>query len=509
MADHVWLALMLVLLGGVGFRFYQLDKQALWADELHRVIWAKGYEVTGFFDVAPESTGAKLPPAGFRQSWRVVSAHNPPLNALVLNGWMRLTRSETDFSVRFPCALLGALAILGAFLAGRQLLGAKTGVWLAALVAFSPFHVFYVQEASHYALTACLVAFSLWFYARWLERKSVVNGIGLAVISCAAIYSHYYALIAIFFQGVELLVRHRKAPKQLGIAVLPYAGVLAGFAPYLPTARSQLREMTEPALVGNFQGLGYFFDRLPRVLDAQWTGDLGEYLPPLQGVPFALAGCVLFVLGIRAVKHAPTKRMLLINGLGPLLFVCATYWLLRSNNVLWARYQLFFTFAQLIPIAVALERLRVVRWVAVPGLVYLAVIGFKFMYVDLVKEDWKGAATTIARNGGPSDGVVVFLPNMSWALARYLETPNRLYGIDGDEAKVKEQLATASPGRPAMWFVTAWAPGPQIPDVVHGFLGCRYGKRDAYPVNGGRIGMTVTRYSEPKECPAMDTVVAP
>lgn len=490
-----WLVLVLVL--GAAVRFYHLDAQSTWVDELIRLVWAKGHELHRWFGFLPSETGARLPPRELKHALPVVSAHNPPLYSILLNTWIRAVGSESDFAARVPSALLGVLSIVGTFLAARQLLGPRVGAWTAALVALSPFHVFHAQEVNHYALAACLIAFSYWFYFRWLERPGVASGVGLALTGLAALYTHYYAAIVLAFQAVELILRHRTQPRQLVLTSLPYLAIAAGFAPYLPMVRIQLREMTHPAMVGLFQGTRYFGERLQAIGVVPWLGERGEYLDPRFGVPIAALGIGLFVVGIRFVADRYVRRVLLLNAVGPVVVVAVLYWVMRSNSILWTRYQLVFTFAQFIPIAVALHHAPRWRWCATPALALLAAIGFRFLFVELVKEDWKGAAAAIASQGSRHEHVVVYRPNLAYSLARYLDSENRLFGVE-DGPNLSRLLAAAADRQDAMWFVSAWADGSDLPMSVHAFLSCRYSRRAEFPVHRGRVGMTVTRYWEPR-----------
>ena len=504
---NAWLVLGLLMVVGAGLRLNELDRQSAWADELYRINWAKGYQIDHFFDVLPSETGARQPPASLKQSWQVVSVHNPPLNALFINMFISAMGRETDFIARFPAVFFGVLSILGVFLAASRALGTKVGLWAAGLIAVSPFQVFYAQEASHYTPTLTFVAFSLYFYFRWLERRTWGAGIGLALFGLAALYSHYYAGIALAFQGLEIFVRYVRKPKEFLLTALPYAGIAAGFGPYLPTVRGQLGEMTDPSLIGQFLGADYFFERMRALGTVPWFGER-DWATPQWAIVIALCTLVVFIIGLLQVKDRDMRRALLINGFGPVVTVIIMFWTMKANSVLWSRYQIFFTVAQVIPIAAALTSIRWLRWVATPALAVMAFLGLQYIYTDLLKEDWKHAGAFISTTGSVDEGVIVYIPNMTWAIARYMKTENRLYGVD-DGAELEANIVKAVAGHPGTWFATGWATGPALPATVHAYLACHYAHREDFPVASGRIGMTLTRYWEPKECPAAVPAPAP
>lgn len=186
--------------------------------------------------------------------------------------------------------------------------------------------------------------------------------------------------------------------------------------------------------------------------------------------------------------------MLLLNALGPLVLVAAMYWVLRTHSILWPRYQLFFSFAQFFAVAAALDALRLWRWIVVPPVVVAMAMGLRFN-VNSVKEDWKGAATAIASQSDDSN-VLVYRGNLTYSLARYLPTRNRLFGVFG-EPDLARRVDLATRGQAATWLITAWSED-DLPSSLHALLACRYASRESFPVDAGRVGMTLTRYSRPR-----------
>ena len=499
--------LALILLLGAGLRLYRLDVQSAWIDELCRVLWAKGYEPDRWFGFLPSETSSRQPPKKLKSALPVVNAHNAPLNSILLNTWMRVIGSESDLALRLPVASLSTASILGTYLAAAEVVGPVAGLWAAALVALSPFHVFYAQEIKDYGLCTCLVSFALWFFFRWLRRSRRADGIGLALAGTAAVYTHYFAGLLLALLGLEILRRFWRHPRRLAFFALPHVAILAAFAPYLRTLRGQLSEMTSGEMTGTFKGAAIFWERLRTIPAVPWLGERGEYLPAWEGLPIGILTVTLFIWGLRSISDRETRRMLLLTGAGPLVLVIGLFWLVKSNNILWARYQLFFTFVQFIPIAVALRQGVLRSWLAAAALMVLAGIGLRFIYFEMVKEDWKDASAAIASHGSPQESVVVYQPVLTNALARYLSTENRLFGIE-EGPELPRALALATEGRSASWFVSAWASSNNVPAAVHTFLGCRYARREDFPVPPGRVGMTVTRYSEPRSSAGETTAPA-
>jgi hypothetical protein len=75
---------------------------------------------------------------------------HPPLYYILLNLWMRL--GDDAATVRLLSAVLGVLTIPIVFVLGRRLAGSLVGLLAALLLAVSPYHVRFAQEARMYAL---------------------------------------------------------------------------------------------------------------------------------------------------------------------------------------------------------------------------------------------------------------------------------------------------------------------------------------------------------------------
>lgn len=126
--------------------------------------------------------------------------HHPPLYYLMLHFW-QLVAGDSATAVRVPSAALGTLSVPLLYCAGRVLVGTRAA-WIAALVlAVSPFHVRYGQEARMYALMTALAAAMLCFLAVYLagslpgSRRRIVAMIGLVLTQAALMLTHNTAAI--------------------------------------------------------------------------------------------------------------------------------------------------------------------------------------------------------------------------------------------------------------------------------------------------------------------------
>jgi len=141
-----YLLLAIVVLGGF-LRFYQIGSKGLWLDEAFSV-W-----------LGWQSIGEML-------GWLVRIDQHPPLYYALLHFWMSL--GDRAATVRALSALCGTLTIPVIYLLGRRLVDDGVGLLTALILAVSPFHVRFAQEARMYTLLALNASLALYALVRLL-----------------------------------------------------------------------------------------------------------------------------------------------------------------------------------------------------------------------------------------------------------------------------------------------------------------------------------------------------
>ncbi|MBN1813017.1 MAG: glycosyltransferase family 39 protein [Anaerolineae bacterium] len=141
------LLLLAIVALGAFLRLYQIGDNGLWIDEAFS-IW-----------MGQQPTGEML-------GWLVRIDQHPPLYYLLLHLWMHL--GDDQAVVRAFSALCSTLTIPAIYLLGRRLSGQKLGLLAALILAVSPFHVHFAQEARMYALMALNASLAMVALARLL-----------------------------------------------------------------------------------------------------------------------------------------------------------------------------------------------------------------------------------------------------------------------------------------------------------------------------------------------------
>ena len=152
-----WLALLLTLVGGL-LRILFLAKQGLWLDETFSV-W-----------LANQSLPDML-------HWIVTIDKHPPLYYLLLHAWIP-NAEDIPYHARLLSVLFGTGTIPVIYLTGKRLSGTLMGLVAATFLAFSPFNIYFAQEARMYTLLAFNAALAIYALVRLLtdERSRMPIG---------------------------------------------------------------------------------------------------------------------------------------------------------------------------------------------------------------------------------------------------------------------------------------------------------------------------------------------
>jgi mannosyltransferase len=482
------LCLLLIIGGAFALRLYHLDAQSFWSDEGISVIRARF--------ALPELL-AYLP------------VEHVPLYFWGLHEWMQLA-GEGDFAVRYFSLLFSLLTVpviyqLGVTI-GRAAFKYATskgssaaravGLCSALLAAINPLQVWYAQEARMYSLLVVLCAAAAWCLLRacapYFEAAAlsgsdrVIPGgrahwLGFALLSAAALYTHFFAALALAAFGLW----------SLGAALFQLRRVACS------------RPRLWPPLVGSFALIGVLFvPWLPRAVDALsfpgWQAVADPLtLPGRYLVAYTLGTTVadewrwaaLGFLVLLALGAAVLVRRRSVLAWLPLCYVFIPFVLLMLLALRKPGYHerylivitpLFFVivaialYALWIPIGIrrasfAANPIRLVLTITtVLLLVVTSVLSLYNLYFDAAyaKPDFRAAAQYIDRLDRQGDGLIFDGPDPNKAFYRYFSR-QKVGAFDGtsfdtqDAAEVDAFLKSQAPQRDRWWVVLYFHPsGP-------------------------------------------------
>lgn len=272
------LAVAALTVAGMALRLAAVD-QALFGDELflHAIV-ADG----GLGDVLSEVHDTES---------------TPPLHFLL--AWASAQLGDPTIWVRAPSLALGSATIPLVYLLGVRTVGRFAALVGTALVALSPFAIFYSVEGRAYATLGFLSALSTLLLLAALERPGRRLWVAFGACSCAVLYTHYAGVFLVAAQGVWLLAAHRE---RLRAAAFTYAGIALAYAPWIPSFLVQRQDSAANRI------------ELLYPLTPQSAGRgllnlfLGQPISPLRELPGRLLVAV-FCAGLGAAAVAVALRL--------------------------------------------------------------------------------------------------------------------------------------------------------------------------------------------------------
>ncbi len=230
------LALCGIVLLAAGLRFYALDHQSLWTDEIFSLMTTD-------------------PALTLHQFWDLVLADtHPPIYYLVL----RLSSAafgQSEIAARMPSAFFGVLTVCGAAILPSWCLSRTSRLAFPLLLAISPGAVWYAREARSYALLLLLSTIITLACIRFLhcmsheDRKARGAIATLTAVAALASFTHYFGFLlatAAFLTCFIMTNRWRRA-----MVVLAGFGVAASFVPWV-VYHSQFISGDRAAWIGEF-----------------------------------------------------------------------------------------------------------------------------------------------------------------------------------------------------------------------------------------------------------------
>ncbi|MGE5283332.1 MAG: glycosyltransferase family 39 protein [Chloroflexota bacterium] len=397
----------------------------------------------------------------------------PPLYYLLAWLWSHAF-GVREVGLRSLSALFGTATVpvaYLAYLAGRELIGRRVGLTIAAIVAVSPVLVWYSQDARSYALLVLLASAAFLFFLRARRSGAARDLAGWSAFSALALATHYFAFFPLAIEAAWLLL----AARPLRRVLWALGGVVAAAAALAPIALHQARGKNND-WIASFGLLG----RLRETGTSFFVGETG--LLRHAAIPIALYVAAVALLLLRGgAREKRGAAVALTIGGGAILLALA--FAAVGNDYVLDRNLL----PALIPLAlVAAAGIAAPRAGRLGPAVGVALVAYLFafcVYADfrpaLQREDWRRVASAIGASHGPRAILV-------WEQG---DEPLAFY-LGGGETRVK-------------WKQWRHAPRPVSEvDVVSGRPPPR--RASALPAAFRRVGyatlgrMTLVRYRAPR-----------
>jgi len=387
---YLQLLLSLTLIGAV-LRFYNLGFNSLWLDEASTLNFA----VKSLPEIWQATTGGEF---------------NPPL--FYWTEHIMLVFGNSEVVLRFIPALLGVLTIPLIYLVGKEFMDRNTGIIAAAAFAFSPFLIYYSQDARAYSMMLFFVTFAMVFYFRALKSNDLTNWALFGVLSALAFWTHFYALVIIgaliLYALYELLPKIKNSIN--AVKPLVTSCVIFGLIclPLIIVTIQLFAKRTASAPTFGIQG--------PDIIIATFAQISGS-----ETAMYLLL--LLFIAGIVQAFMLDKNKGIFLVTITVLTFVISNF--LSYRIPMQPRYLIFLAIVYFIAIALSYRLLYTLvnsRGV-VYGLIVILMVMNTFMlvgyYSGYVKEDWRGFAGGLQQMTEQGDFVVIVPGYVSQPLDYY------------------------------------------------------------------------------------------
>lgn len=421
-SDHIrsdpYVQILIILtLAGIFLRFFQLDFNSLWLDE-------------AFTYYASDKSLLEI--------WETTKTgdFHPPLFHWIEH--FTLFFGNNEFILRFIPAVLGSLTIPLFYLIGKEVMDEKVGVLSAALLTFSPFHIYYSQEAYSYSMVLFVFSLVLIFYMRAIRSDNRKDWVLVGILSAIGFWVHYYILIPLavlflhaFLVKIPGFQRDRKGWKNPLLSGIIF---LAGIAPLVYIVVERYFTLTAaPPTYGVF-GLALVTETFLRFSSFQaWI---------------AIAFIILFVIGLIPLCHRRKSTCLLF---GLLMTVPLTISVLLSSTMTMnPRYLIYLMAPFYAGIACSyclLEKGYSRKWVillVIAGIVLVNVPTLSGYYQSVTKDDWRTYASVMSSNTRDGDMIILIPAYMDMPFGYYYDNVSdhtTVYGAvtPGDIEKILGQ----------------------------------------------------------------------
>ncbi len=183
MGKKYLIILLSIICIGSFLRIYKLGNQSFWIDEAKAV-----------------QKSRELPSLNKATYWM-----SPPIYNLLLHFWM-IFFGESECAVRSLSVVFGILTVLLVYIVGFDLFGKRIALFSALLIAISPCHIGFSQDAKMYSLLSFLGLFSIYLLYKTLFSKKIFYWLIYFFVTTLMLYTHNWAIFLLISENVFFLL---------------------------------------------------------------------------------------------------------------------------------------------------------------------------------------------------------------------------------------------------------------------------------------------------------------
>ncbi len=426
--SKIALLLIIITIFAAILRFYHLGWSSLWLDEAATVEYSSG---------------------GFMMAWNYFSSgeYNPPLFYWITGVMLNFGNSE--FILRLIPALCGVVAVPLTFLLGKEWHSEKTGIVAAALLAFSPFALYYSQEARTYSIAVVFAILLMIFYIRTIKTNNTqspraiwFNWIMVSVFAALGVWAHLYFAILVVTVFLHSLITNYKPIKSLAKPLVSIVVFIWLALPIiLVTIFGLWSRRTAGAPTFGIRGLSV-------ITDLFWS--FGSYLEWASIIVFILMIGGIYLTYLEDKKNKTDMVLLSLMFIIVPLVISVP---LSYKIPMVSRYMLYLLPFVLVLVAQPLLYLKDTR-IQTLFVIGMITLGAPTLYTytsQYVKDDWRGYANHLTEITTSGD-IVITVPG-------YMNLPLKYYYNNSTDKTILlgasnvSDIVAVTDGNKNVWYV--------------------------------------------------------
>ena len=414
--------IVLILILGLALRLISLN-QSLWLDEATSIVVARDFSYNEIL--------TKFSPGDF----------HPPLYYLLLKVWMKIFGS-TEVAARSMSVFFGIVTIWLIYKIAQRLITSHKSLianyfpaFSALLLATSPLHIYYSQEARMYSAATLFTSIVVYFVAKIIfgKRFETKNFIWLTIFSVLLLYTDY---LPVFFLIVFFAYLAFYQKKYLRHLFLWFGITAVFFFPWISTFLTQLQ-----GGIGVRESAPLWWMTLGKTNIKELTlvpvkfiiGRISSFDKVFYSASVAVASIPFTVSFLQSLYQFSKTRTLWFWFLGP-LFLAAIFGFFFSG---FSYFRLIFVLPAFYLLAAygALSfKSKIIKHLLVGSLILVNFVcaGIYLFNRRFHREDWRSAVSFI-ENNSETNSVVVFVSKNQRDAYHYYAQKVPSFGREGVE----------------------------------------------------------------------------
>ncbi|MBD2493013.1 glycosyltransferase family 39 protein [Nostoc sp. FACHB-280] len=247
--EYIWLKVLVIsiLILGIYFRFVNLDKKVYWTDEVYTSLWLSGHPST---EIIEKFYNGEVVNVGILQQYQQVNpaqgissamvrlaiedSQHPPLYYFLAWFWSAWFGNSVAV-IRSLSAVISVFSLISIYYLCRELFALSLTRWMSvSLIAISPFHILYAQEAREYSLWTLTIIFANYTILLALRKKTFTSWVIYAVSLILSFYTFLFSIFVVLGHGIYILgINGFKKTQSLIAYLLSVTVTIIAFIPWL------------------------------------------------------------------------------------------------------------------------------------------------------------------------------------------------------------------------------------------------------------------------------------